>query len=123
MSRHDAPGSQATLPPEIEDPSPFSEPWEAQAFAMVVGLHQQGVFSWSEWATALSAELKRPDAATDGSDYYECWLRALEQLLGNKQIAETGQIDAVAAAWARAAHATPHGQPILLKNDPQDANR
>ena len=28
-------------------------------------------------------------------------------------------VDAVAAAWERAAHATPHGKPILLENDPQ----
>lgn len=121
MSRLDAPGSRATLPPEIKNPSPFSEPWEAQAFAMVVGLHQEGVFSWSEWAAALSAELKQPDAAIDGTDYYECWLRALEHLLGKKRIADAGQIETVAAAWARAAHATPHGQPILLENDPQSA--
>ena len=29
----------------------------------------------------------------------------------------------VAAAWSRAAHATPHGQPILLQNDPERAGR
>ena len=26
----------------------FREPWEAQAFAMVVALHERGVFTWSE---------------------------------------------------------------------------
>ena len=25
----------------------------------------------------------------------------------------------MAAAWERAAHATPHGKPILLENDPE----
>ena len=35
-----------------------------------------------------------------------------------KGVAGKGDIDALAAAWERAAHATPHGKPILLENDP-----
>jgi hypothetical protein len=35
----------------------FREPWEAQAFAMTVLLHQQGLFTWTEWAQALSAQI------------------------------------------------------------------
>ena len=119
MSRHDQNARSQPLPDEISDPSPFSEPWQAEAFALVVGLHEKGVFSWGEWADALSNELKQPGTAADGSDYYRCWLRAIEHLLGQKQIADKGQIETVAAAWSRAAHATPHGKPILLENDPQ----
>ena len=121
MSARDETAEKQPLPAEIADPSPFAEPWQAQAFAMVVGLHEKGLFTWSEWAAALSAELKRPDAAADGSDYYECWLRALEQLLRRKRVAGSSEIDDLAAAWARAAHATPHGRPILLQNDPQSS--
>jgi nitrile hydratase accessory protein len=97
----------------------FAEPWQAEAFAMVVALHERGLFSWSEWADALSAEVKSSDAAPDGSDYYGRWLQALEKLLGAKGIAGGSEIDALAAAWHRAAHATPHGKPILLENDPE----
>ena len=86
---------------------------------MTVALHERGLFSLGEWAEALSAEVKRPDAAADGSDYYECWLRALEKLLAAKGAAATSEVDALAAAWERAAHATPHGKPILLENDPE----
>ena len=107
------------LPDSLSDPSPFSEPWQAQAFAMVVSLHERGLFTWDEWATALSTELKRPGAAEDGSDYYDCWLRALEKLLDQRRITDAGSIERVAAAWSRAAHATPHGQPIVLENDPE----
>jgi nitrile hydratase accessory protein len=96
----------------------FAEPWQAQAFALTVALHDKGLFSWEEWAEALSAEVKRPDAAADGHDYYEHWLSALEKLLGAKGIAGPLEVDRVAAAWQRAAHATPHGKPILLENDP-----
>lgn len=86
---------------------------------MVVALNERGLFSWSEWADALSAEVKSPDAAQDGSDYYDRWLRTLEKLLTAKNVAGGDEIDALAAAWERAAHATPHGKPILLENDPE----
>ena len=102
-----------------DDPQVFSEPWQAQAFAMVVSLHEQGLFAWDEWAEKLSAELKRPGVAEDGSDYYACWLRALERILDHKGITDAGAIAQLAAAWSRAAHATPHGQPIRLENDPE----
>ena len=122
MNRHDQAGDASPLPTGIEDPSPFFEPWQAQAFALVVGLHEQGVFSWHEWAQSLSTELKKPGAAQDGSDYYRCWLIALEKLLDQKKIAGSGEVEQVAAAWSRAAHATPHGQPILLENDPHSGS-
>jgi nitrile hydratase accessory protein len=100
------------LPPDAEEPV-FAEPWQAGAFAMTVALHQKGHFSWSEWAEALGEEVK------SGDPYYECWLRALETLAARKGAASHEEMDRVAAAWMRAAHATPHGQPILLENDPE----
>lgn len=96
----------------------FHEPWQAQAFAMTIALHQKGLFSWKEWATCLSAQLGELGAAEDGSDYYRRWLSALEKLLSDKGVAAGSEIDALAASWQRAAHATPHGKPILLENDP-----
>lgn len=111
MSRHD-------LPPGVYAPI-FAEPWQAEAFALTVALHEKGLFSWSEWAEALSSEVKEPGAAADGSDYYEHWLAALEKLLAGKGVAATSDVDAVAAAWERAAHATLHGKPIVLENDPE----
>src|SRR5690606_15824600 len=104
--------------PTAEDAPVFAEPWQAQAFALTLALHERGLFSWSEWADALSAEVKSPGAAADGSDYYQRWLAALERLLASKDVAARPEVDAVAAAWERAAHATPHGQPIVLENDP-----
>jgi nitrile hydratase accessory protein len=102
----------------MAEPRPFGEPWQAQVFALVVSLHEGGLFSWSEWAQSLSRQLKQPGTADDGSDYYECWLRALEELLKKHAIAADAEIGALQAAWQRAAHATPHGNPILLENDP-----
>lgn len=107
---------ETELPGGFDDPV-FAEPWQAEAFAITVALHDSGLFSWNEWADALS-EVKKPDAARDGHDYYEHWLSALEKLLATKGVAGKHEIDALAAAWERAAHATPHGKPILLENDP-----
>jgi nitrile hydratase accessory protein len=110
-------GLAELLPTGMDEPV-FAEPWQAQVFALTVGLHDEGLFSWSEWAQALSTEVKSPDAASDGQDYYERWLAALEKLLAAKGFAATADVDALADAWQRAAHATPHGKPILLENDP-----
>lgn len=90
----------------------FAEPWEAQAFAMALALHQRGVFTWSEWAAALAAAIQ----AHPGESYYEHWLDALEQMVVAKGVASYAALDEICAAWARAAEATPHGQPVMLGN-------
>jgi len=113
LSRH-----EGALPAGLNEPV-FAEPWQAEAFAMTVALHDKGLFSWSEWTEALSAEVKGPGAANDGHDYYEHWLAALEKLLATKGVAGRSDVDTLAAAWERAARATPHGKPILLENDPE----
>ena len=92
----------------------FAEPWQAEAFAMVVALHERGLFSWSQWADALSTHVKAPG----GENYYAAWLAALESLLISLNVTATIEVDALTEAWQRAAQATPHGQPILLENDP-----
>lgn len=97
----------------------FDEPWQAQAFAMTVAMNEAGNVAWDEWAEFLSAQLHAPDAARDGSDYYERWAAALETLLVSKGITDTGQIADLTAAWQRAAAVTPHGTAIELSNDPQ----
>lgn len=86
---------------------------------MTVHLHDKGVFSWPEWAQALSAEVHRPGRAEDGSDYFDCWVEALCGLLAAKGVADADVIAALQRSWQRAAEATPHGQPIELANDPQ----
>jgi nitrile hydratase accessory protein len=110
--------SELRIPPGSEEPA-FAEPWEAQAFAIVVALHDRGLFTWTEWAAALSVEVRSPGAAADGHDHYEHVLHALEALVTAKGIADTADVDALTAAWQRAAEATPHGKPILLENDPR----
>jgi nitrile hydratase accessory protein len=109
------------IPRDGEGPI-FDEPWEAQAFAMVVALHKAKLFSWGEWSAALSREIVAASQSgehdPDGSDYSH-WLSALETLVVEKGAASRSMLEQREAAWARAAEATPHGEPILLANEPQ----
>jgi nitrile hydratase accessory protein len=108
--------------PRGEDGGPvFAAPWEAEAFAMTLALHEHGLFTWREWAVALAAEVKRAQEAghpDDGSTYYYHWLAAIERLVAEKSVASAAALIERRAAWHRAARATPHGRPILLTNDP-----
>ncbi|EWY39348.1 nitrile hydratase accessory protein [Skermanella stibiiresistens SB22] len=70
----------------VEEP-PFKEPWEAQAFAMTVRLHEAGHFTWPEWAEILADEIAAAQERGDpdlGSTYYHHWLRALERMVVTK---------------------------------------
>jgi nitrile hydratase accessory protein len=70
--------------PVSEDSPVFNEPWEARAFAMTVALHERGLFTWPQWADALSRQIALARSTGDadlGDTYYEHWLRALESLV------------------------------------------
>ncbi len=99
----------ASLPKDDDGPV-FSEPWEAQAFAMAVKLHERGVFTWNEWAETLGAKLH----AHPQRSYYENWLDALETLVERKAVLGHAERLQRIADWDAAARATPHGQPIEL---------
>lgn len=93
---------------------PFDEPWQAQAFAMTVALSERGLFTWTEWAQALGAELARRPDAQGNEGYFLAWLAALEGLIVARGVAEENDLAALARAWIAAAEATPHGKPIVL---------
>lgn len=107
--------------PGLEGGEPvFSEPWQAQAFAITLALHRQGVFSWREWAEALAVEIAAAQAAGDadlGDTYYVHWLAALERLLAAKGLSSAAELERHRRAWAHAAARTPHGRPIELRAD------
>ncbi len=109
-----------SIPRGAEGPV-FREPWEAQSFAMTLGLYEQGLFTWKEWTAALVAEIKRAQDAGDpdtGETYYLHWLAALERIVAEKGVTNDATLGRYRDAWRRAADRTPHGQPILL--DPRD---
>jgi nitrile hydratase accessory protein len=104
------------IPCDAEGPV-FREPWEAQAFAMVVALHDRSLFGWDEWAALLGEEIKAAQRAGDpdtGETYYRYWLAALERMVARKGIADRATLSRYHDAWDRAADRTPHGEPIEL---------
>ncbi len=104
--------------PRCGDEPVFREPWEAHAFAMAVTLHQRGLFTWSEWADALAAQIRRAQAGGDadlGDTYYRHWLAALETLVATKGASSAQELTRYRDAWDRAADRTPHGRPIELQ--------
>jgi nitrile hydratase accessory protein len=108
-----------SIPCDSEGPV-FRAPWEAQAFAMALALHARGVFAWSEWAAALGAEIKRAQAAGDpdtGETYYLHWLATLEGLVAAKGVASSATLHRYRDAWDHAADRTPHGAPIVLREE------
>jgi nitrile hydratase accessory protein len=98
----------------------FAEPWQAQAFALALGLSATGQFSWREWTEVLGSEFKsvcdrgEPD---DGSHYYEHWLAALERLVIDKGLVSGEELIARKHEWINAYLHTPHGQPVQLHKD------
>ena len=106
-----------SIPRDTDGPV-FREPWEAQAFAMALALHERGLFTWTEWAAALATEIKRAQAAGDpdtGETYYAHWLNALEKLVAEKGVTTEANLHRYRDAWDRACDRTPHGQPIELQ--------
>jgi nitrile hydratase accessory protein len=106
-----------SIPRDADGPV-FREPWEAQAFAMALALHERGLFTWGEWAAALTAEIKRAQGAGDpdtGETYYAHWLNALEKLVAEKGVTTEANLHRYRDAWDLACDRTPHGQPIELQ--------
>jgi nitrile hydratase accessory protein len=107
--------------PRDDDGPVFREPWEAQAFAMALSLHERGVFTWNEWAAALADEIRIAQANGDpdtGTTYYRHWLATLEKLVAAKGVATIETQHRYRDAWDHAADRTPHGAPIVLR--PED---
>jgi nitrile hydratase accessory protein len=112
--------SNALNIPRDGDGPVFREPWEAEAFALVVSLNQRGLFTWKEWAALLGEEIKKAQAAGDpdtGATYYRHWLATLERIVAAKGLADGNTLARTRDAWRKACARTPHGAPIELRAD------
>ena len=106
---------EALLPEPADASDPlFAEPWQAQAFALVVRLYETGAFTWTEWADELAAQIAAADP-DDGSHYYDHWLAALESLVVSRGLVPRAALEERKEAWADAYASTPHGRPVELR--------
>jgi nitrile hydratase accessory protein len=111
------PSSLPGIPLDGKEPV-FAAPWQAQAFALALTLYDKGLFTWPEWAAALSSEISRAQAAGDpdtGETYYLHWLAALEKMVAAKRVTTPEVLARYHRAWDAAADRTPHGAPIELQ--------
>ena len=92
----------------------FQAPWEACAFALAVQLSEQGIFDWSEWSEALTAEIRDAGEDDQGGQYYHYWMAALEKLLTQHDIISEEDLQERKIAWREAYRRTPHGKPVEL---------
>lgn len=117
MSEHAIHEEMPGIPRDAAGPV-FKSPWEAQAFAMAVALHERGAFTWKEWAATLAeviAQVRQYGEPDDGSEYYRHWLTALERIVARKGIVTEASLQRRRDEWDHAARSTPHGQPIELR--------
>ena len=95
MSRDSAELAGLPLLPRDGQGPVFAEPWQAQAFAIVVELTDRGVLTREEWAERLGAVLAAAEARGEtntGERYYDHWLSALEGLILDKQLAAVDEL-------------------------------
>lgn len=81
----------ADLPllPRDEQGPVFAEPWQAQAFAVVVELTESGLLTREDWAERLGAALREAEERGEfdtGARYYDHWLTALERFVVEKDL-------------------------------------
>tara|TARA_Y100001934_G_C12286609_1_gene742652 strand:+ start:1095 stop:1496 length:402 start_codon:yes stop_codon:yes gene_type:complete len=114
------------LPGDGNEPV-FANPWQAKIFALVVGLHQRGCFSWGEWNETLSTEIiaerdkelthrddKSQKKADPGDSYYRLWVTALERVLSSKTMVRSDEIERRVVEWRSAYRNTPHHKAVTL---------
>ncbi|MEQ8344927.1 MAG: nitrile hydratase accessory protein [Sneathiellaceae bacterium] len=119
------PPSHPDMPPIPQDEHGpvFREPWEAQAFAMVLDLYDKGRFTWNEWVDTISGEIAAAKARGDpdlGDSYYRHWLGALEKLVAAKGLSTADEIAERKEAWRHADEHRDFGAPIRLHDHGHD---
>ncbi len=70
-----------------EDDRPFTEPWQARAFAMAVVAAERMGADWDEFRDRLKAAIA---AGPADRPYYEAWMDALERLADDEARGRVG---------------------------------
>lgn len=108
--------------PETSRPADaaFTEPWQAEAFALSIALQELGHVTPAEWSGTLGDEIEKARAAgdpVDGTTYYRHVIATLERLMVEKGLLAAAALDERRHDWEEAYRRTPHGQPVVLAKD------
>ncbi len=98
-------------PPRSNGELVFAEPWQGRAFGLVMTLTERGVLSYDAFRSALVGRIAAEERSSGTSDYYRCWLSALEQVLTQGAVLDPAELEARTAAFASrpAGHDHEHG--------------
>lgn len=105
--------------PRDDEAPVFEEPWQAQAFSMLVAMNEAGHFPWTDWAKIFSRTIESMPAmpSESASDvYYRQWVSALEEMVISLGVVAKEEIAKREQEWRHAYLNTPHGLPVNLLN-------
>jgi nitrile hydratase accessory protein len=96
----------ATALPRSNGELVFEAPWQSRVFGAAVALQRSGALKFEEFRAELIEEIQAwqlsHDPADEGWAYYQRWQGALERVLGRHGLVSTTELEARAAALARA---------------------
>jgi nitrile hydratase accessory protein len=106
--------SGPAAPPRDNGELVFAAPWESRAFGVALALQDAGQLDWEDFRRALIGEIAGWQAAHpsgEGWSYYECWLRAVEQVVSERGLVGGDELRERTAAFAArpAGHDHEHG--------------
>lgn len=96
----------------------FDAPWQAQIFALVIKLHEDGHFTWPAFSERLAAVIRHHEDQGIERNYYQNWHDAAVSLLSERGLIERDDLDdsvqAVIAHQASDHGHEPHKTPIAI---------
>jgi len=99
-------GDRATALPRSNGELLFESPWQSRMFGAAVALRRRGALDFEEFRAELIEEIETWQRSHHPADeawaYYERWQAALERVLAARGLVATTEVDARAAALARA---------------------
>jgi nitrile hydratase accessory protein len=101
----------------------FHQPWEVRTLGIVVQMHEQGHFAWSEFQSELVDVIAEWEALAANErpvwSYYACWQQAAERLVEKKTVLAHGEFDQRAEEFLSGKRTPPHTHGGgLLTRDP-----
>lgn len=91
-------------PPRSNGELVFAELWEGRAFGLVMTLVDRRVVAYEDFRTALVGRVAAWEAGPPPGEtwsYYRCWLQALEQVLAERDLVTSTDVDARVHEFAR----------------------
>jgi nitrile hydratase accessory protein len=85
-------------PPRVNGELVFEAPWERDVFGVTLALFEQGVFAWEELQARLIDAIAAREREGAAFHYYECWAQALERLVIERRLVDSGELETATRA-------------------------